>query len=383
MTTSTNTTTEAGTEDSWSSGPARGGVRVVNLNRAYGETKAVDDVSFEVPAGSVCTLLGPSGSGKTTTLRMLAGLDKPDSGEIWVGGRAMATGRTIVPAEKREIGLVFQAYALWPHMKIGDQIGYPLKVRRTGKAEMRTAIDEAARMVGIEALLDRYPSQLSGGQQQRVALARALVFKPDLLLLDEPLSNLDAALRRQTRLELEALQRRINITTIYVTHDQEEAMAVSDMVVVMSQGKVDCIGSPKDIYDRPPTIYAASFVGASNLMTGEVSAVDGAYATVRLGDGNLVRGTRSKGQDLAVGDEATLALKPVDVEVEAVPTTRPNVVKAHVKAAMFVGPSLELDLVVAGQPFRTPVDRHFPVGDRSDVTLYIDPELATVLKGRP
>jgi iron(III) transport system ATP-binding protein len=286
---------------------------VSGLCRNFGDVKAVDGISFEVPAGAVCTLLGASGSGKTTTLRMIAGLDRPDAGEIWIGGRPMASGRSVVPAEERGIGLVFQAYALWPHMKISDQIGYPLKVRRLDRAAIRAAVDEVARTVGIEALLDRYPSELSGGQQQRVALARALAFKPALLLLDEPLSNLDAALRRQTRLEMEDLQRRVNVTTIWVTHDQEEAMAVSDMVVVMANGRIDCIGTPREIYDRPPSLFAASFVGASNLLPGVVIARSGDQASVRLEGGAVVAGT-ARGE-MSAGDQATLAIKPVDVVV--------------------------------------------------------------------
>ncbi len=358
-----------------------GGVRVVNLNRAYHDVKAVDDVTFEVPAGSVCTLLGPSGSGKTTTLRMLAGLDKPDSGEIWIGDKAMVRGRSVVPADKREIGLVFQAYALWPHMKIGEQIAYPLKVRRVDRANVKAAVDEAARMVGIGALLDRYPSQLSGGQQQRVALARARVFKPDLLLLDEPLSNLDAALRRQTRRELETLQRRLNVTTIYVTHDQEEAMAVSDMVVVMSQGKVDCIGAPRDIYDNPPTLYTAAFVGASNLLPGTVVEADARLATLKLADGSVVTGRATA--RLAVGDAATVAVKPVDVAVEPGNSQRTGTIPAKVNAATFVGPTVELDLTVAGRDFRVPIARHAVDLGSGEVRLYLDPAQATILKGTP
>jgi ABC-type Fe3+/spermidine/putrescine transport system ATPase subunit len=360
--------------------PSRG-VRVVNLNRSYRDVKAVDDVTFEVPPGSVCTLLGPSGSGKTTTLRVLAGLDRPDSGEVWIGDQAMVRGRTVVPAEKRGIGLVFQAYALWPHMKIGDQIAYSLKVRHTDKATIEAAVTESARMVGISTLLDRYPSQLSGGQQQRVALARALVFNPQLLLLDEPLSNLDAALRRQTRRELETLQRRLKVTTIYVTHDQEEAMAVSDMVVVMSQGKVDCIGPPREIYDNPPTLYAAAFVGASNLLPGKVVGTDGKLATVRLGDGSVLTGRA--GPDLAEGDDATLAVKPVDVAVEPAGSTRAGTIAAQLKAATFVGPTVELDLVVAEHDFRLPIPRRDADFGDGSVRLYVDPNTATVLKGLP
>jgi iron(III) transport system ATP-binding protein len=351
-----------------------GGVRVVNLTKNYGDNRVLDDVSFEVPDGSVCTLLGASGSGKTTTLRLLAGLEFPDGGEVWIGGERMAAPGSSVPAESREVGLVFQAYALWPHMKVFDQIAYPLRVRKMRKEAIGKAVEDVARVVGIQELTDRYPSQLSGGQQQRVALARALVFGPRLLLLDEPLSNLDAALRRQTRLELEQLQKRVNVTTIYVTHDQEEAMAVSDFVVVMSNGKVVTVDSPRAIYNRPTSVFVASFVGASNLLNGTVANVDGDKVVVRFDDGSTVQGLTP--HDLAVGEAAVVAIKPVDVTVRATdaPAGSGNVIPATVLTSTYVGEQIELMVQVHGHEFRASLarwDDHRP-GDKIELAVPVE-----------
>jgi iron(III) transport system ATP-binding protein len=347
-----------------------GGVRVVDLNRSFGANKVLYDVSFEVPQGRVCTLLGASGSGKTTTLRLLAGLDRPDSGEIWIGDRKLVGGRSFVPAEQREVGFVFQSYALWPHMKAFDQIAYPLRVRRTSRREARHAVDEVAAMCGLSELLGRYPSELSGGQQQRVALARALVFKPSVLLLDEPLSNLDAALRRQTRLELEQLQKRINVTTVYVTHDQEEAMAVSDVVVLMAGGRVISVGEPREIYENPSSVYSASFVGASNVLRGSVVGQDDSVVHVKLEDGAVVAGIASERFEL--GAAAAVAIKPIDVVVDLHGHEQGgNVLDADVISATYVGPQVELLLDIAGAEFRVPVGREtvLDAGDRVRVHL--------------
>jgi iron(III) transport system ATP-binding protein len=358
--------------------PNATGVVVRDLNRSYGTNKVLHDVSFEVPDGSVCTLLGASGSGKTTTLRLLAGLDRPDSGEIWIGGKRMVSGSAVVPAEQREVGLVFQSYALWPHMKAFDQIAYPLRVRKTPRRAIRDAVEEAAAICRLSDYLGRYPSELSGGQQQRVALARALVFKPRLLLLDEPLSNLDAALRRETRLELEQLQQRINVTTIYVTHDQEEAMAVSDLVVLMAGGKVVSIGPPREIYDHPSSVYSASFVGASNLFAGKVTGTDGASATVRLLAGVVVRGI-ARGE-VKPGDSVVVAIKPVDVAVDPESSEKENVVMGNLVSATYIGPATELLVDVSGEQVRVPVGREVELAPGDRVQMYFPPARVSVLR---
>src|SRR5687767_8520857 len=212
-------------------------LRVCGLTKSYGATRVVDDVSFDLDTGEVLTLLGPSGCGKSTTLRMIAGLDHPDAGEVWVRGRLVASpARNImVPPEGRKVGLVFQSYAIWPHMTVAENIGYPLKVRRVDRATITGKVAELIGLVKLDGLAERMPTELSGGQQQRVALARALVYEPDLLLLDEPLSNLDSVLRKEMRSQIKALQSRLATTVLYVTHDQEEAMALSNRVAVMNR----------------------------------------------------------------------------------------------------------------------------------------------------
>jgi ABC-type Fe3+/spermidine/putrescine transport system ATPase subunit len=353
------------------------GVRVTNLTRRYGSNTVLHGISFDIPQGGVCTLLGASGSGKTTTLRLLAGLDRPDGGEVWIAGRQVAGDGMLIPAEKRGVGLLFQSYALWPHMTVFDQISYPLKLRRMGKAEIAKAVQGAADMVGLGHLLDRYPAQLSGGQQQRVGLARALVFGPGLLLLDEPLSGLDAALRRQTRLELEQLQQRVKVTTVYVTHDQEEAMSVSDIVVVMSEGTIVSIAPPREIYDRPNSVYVASFVGASNLLDGTVVDRSGDQVVVRLADGATVRGYTAAA--LAVGDAAVLAIKPMDVLVRSEGETGENLCDAVVTSATYLGPQVELMLDLAGCEFRVPVQRWSLLEPGNPVRVQLPAERVTVL----
>lgn len=354
------------------------GIRVRDLNRSYGKQHVLRDVSFEVPAGGVCTLLGASGSGKTTTLRLLAGLDRPDSGVIEIDGKVVASDTVFIPGEHRQIGMVFQSYALWPHMTAFDQIAYPLRLRRTARKALDEAVRSTAAMVGLADLLERYPSELSGGQQQRVALARALVFGPKLLLLDEPMSGLDAALRRRTRYELEELQKRVGITTVYVTHDQEEAMSVSDIVVVMSNGRIESIAPPRGTYDHPKSIYVASFVGASNLLPGKVIAVDNGVATVRLSDGVEISGVA--GPLVAVGAHAVCAVKPVDVNIDVAGQTR-NVVKGTVKSSTYLGPQVELLIDIAGVEFRVPVPRES--GHRAGLTIdvHLPIDRVSILEG--
>ncbi|HEY2793586.1 MAG TPA: ABC transporter ATP-binding protein [Micromonosporaceae bacterium] len=357
--------------------PPAAGVHVTDLTRRYGRNTVLHGISFDVPEGSVCTLLGASGSGKTTTLRLLAGLDRPDGGEIRISGKRVAGDRFLIPAEKREVGLLFQAYALWPHMSVFDQIAYPLKVRRMSKSELTAKVTAAADMVGLTPLLDRLPSQLSGGQQQRVGLARALVFGPRLLLLDEPLSGLDAALRRQTRLELEQLQARVNVTTIYVTHDQEEAMSVSDLVVVMNEGRIVEMAPPNDIYDRPSSVFVASFVGGSNLLHGEVAGVEGDRATVRLSDGSTVTGV-ARGA-LRSGGPAVVAVKPVDVVVEPDVGGGTNVLTGKVDAATYLGAQIELQMSVSGNEVRAIVPRWSGLSAGDPIRVLLQPERTTVL----
>jgi ABC-type Fe3+/spermidine/putrescine transport system ATPase subunit len=246
-------------------------VRFTNVSKAYGPVVAIGHISLSVNSGEFTTILGPSGSGKTTMLSLIAGIAAPSAGRIELGDREI----TYVPAAQRNIGLVFQSYALFPHMSIFDNIAFPLRVRRLSRTETQQRVAEALRLVRLTGFEARRPHQLSGGQQQRVALARAIVFKPDILLLDEPLAALDRKLREEVRSEIKALQRSLGITTIMVTHDQEEALSLSDRIVLLSNGRIEQIGTPDEIYHRPRTRFAAGFLGLANFLEGRIEA-DGA-----------------------------------------------------------------------------------------------------------
>ncbi|CAK7262174.1 MULTISPECIES: ABC transporter ATP-binding protein [unclassified Shinella] len=251
-----------------------GFIEVRDLVISYGAYVAVHSVSFSIQRGEHLTLLGPSGCGKTTTLRAIAGLEQPTSGEILIDGEPVFSSRSRVnlPPEKRNLSMMFQSYAIWPHMTVAQNVGYGLRVRKVPREEISQRVNEILELVRLQDYASRPASQLSGGQQQRVALARSLVFKPRALLLDEPLSNLDAKLRGQMRIELNQLQRQVGVTSIHVTHDQEEAFATSDRIIVMNGGRIEQIGTPLEIYDRPKTRFVADFIGASNLIEGTLLA---------------------------------------------------------------------------------------------------------------
>jgi len=280
-------------------------VRVSHVTKRFGAMAAVDDVSFEVPKGSFATLLGPSGCGKTTTLRMIAGFYDPDEGDIEIAGRRVNN----LPVHRRGTAMVFQDYALFPHMSVRDNVAYGLKVAHVSGADRTRRVDETLAFVGLGGLGERWPNQLSGGQQQRVAVARALVIQPQVLLLDEPLSNLDAKLREQLRVEMRVLQRRLGMTFVYVTHDQEEALSLSDWIAVMNAGKVEQAGTPWDIYYRPRTAFLADFVGAVNLVPAKVLDATDDLVALALGS-QLASVRRPKDVRLAAGQEVTLCLRP-------------------------------------------------------------------------
>lgn len=305
--------------------PASNGVGLAarHITRRFGDVLAVNDVSFDVRPGEFVSLLGPSGSGKTTLLMMIAGFEYPDAGELEIGGREV----THIEPNRRNIGMVFQKYALFPHMNVRENVGFPLRMRRVSRAEIARQVDAALAMVRLQGFADRRPDQLSGGQQQRVALARATVFHPPLILMDEPLGALDKKLREQMQIEIKALQRKLGATVIYVTHDQQEALAMSDRVAVMNHGVIEQMSPPRELYDRPCSIFVADFVGDTNLLAGTVVAVDDARVTLRLRDGLLASGLAAAGslERLQPGAEATLSVRPEHVLLDlADPDTGPD-----------------------------------------------------------
>jgi len=273
-------------------------------NPGGGEVIAVNDVSLEILDGEFFSLLGPSGCGKTTTLRMIAGFELPSSGEIFIHGKSMGS----IPPFNRPVNTVFQHYALFPHMSVGENVGFGLEMKGIPKSEIKARVAEALRMVRLAGLEDRRPNQLSGGQQQRVAVARALINRPEVLLLDEPLGALDLKLRKEMQLELKTLQREVGITFIYVTHDQEEALTMSDRIAVMNNGMVQQVGTPAAIYEQPTNRYVADFIGESNLLDGVVINQGGSSVEVDLGDGLVVQATAHS--RLERGQRVSVAVRP-------------------------------------------------------------------------
>jgi len=292
-------------------------VSLEHISCRFGEVLAVDDVNLDVEQGDFVTLLGPSGCGKTTTLRMVAGLEQNSGGRISIGNRVVsdAEGNFFMPPDRRRLGMVFQSYAIWPHMTVFDNVAYPLRVRRKSKDEIKDRVTAALRLVEMSKYADRPAPALSGGQQQRVAIARALVFEPEVLLLDEPLSNLDAKLRLQMGDEFRSLQKRLGITCLYVTHDQEEAMALSDRIVVMHAGKILQIGAPEEIYQRPATREVAAFFGSPNLLEARVkdtkAEADGSFNLAV--EGNGWTGQVRAGQRFGTGENIIVMVRPENV----------------------------------------------------------------------
>jgi iron(III) transport system ATP-binding protein len=322
-------------------------VVVENLEKQFGTNTVLKQNTFTIRDGEFFTLLGPSGCGKSTTLNCIAGLERPTGGRIAVGGTTFVdTDRKVFRTpEERNLGMVFQSYALWPHMTVAANLAMPLKIRKVGRDEQNRRIDEALDKVGLVHLKERYPHQLSGGQQQRVALARALVYSPSVLLLDEPLSNLDAKLREQARAWLKRLQTDLGITTVYVTHDQDEALALSDRIAVMSGGDMLQIGSPHEIYETPATAEVAAFVGRCNFLRGLVEHRDGRLVRVRLEAGGDAVTVHSQ-HEVGPGQHVTVAVRPERLQV--LPADRPadtvNALETTVLTSSYVGSRYEYDL---------------------------------------
>ncbi len=346
-------------------------VKLRNIRKTFGEVVALDNVSLDIEDGELFTLLGPSGCGKTTLLRIIAGLEFPDSGKVLFNGRDV----TYVKASRRNTAMVFQNYALWPHMTVFENIAFGLQIRKVPKNEIKKKVYDILRLVRLEGLEKRFPGQLSGGQQQRVALARALVVEPDVLLLDEPLSNLDAKLRIEMREEIRRIQKEIGITTIYVTHDQEEALTISDRVAVMNRGRVLQIGTPIEIYRDPKNEFVASFIGKSTLLRGVLKKILDGYGVVDLG-GFEVKG---KLEDrFKEGEKVTVVFRPEDCIVGD--TTSENRIEGIVESVMFIGSYFHIRLSVGGKSVlvKAEIDKNYNEG--MSLTFSIPPEEVKIIR---
>jgi spermidine/putrescine ABC transporter ATP-binding subunit len=323
-----------------------------NLSKAFGGVRAVDRVSLDVPAGAFVSLLGPSGSGKTTTLNLIAGFLAADTGDILLDGRSVAD----VPPHRRNIGMVFQSYSLFPHMTVADNVGFPLRMRtRLRREEARGRVGEMLELVQLSHLAARYPRQLSGGQQQRVAMARALVSYPRLLLMDEPLGALDKKLREQMQVEIKHVHRSVGTTVVYVTHDQEEALTMSDIVVVMHQSRIAQVGSPRALYESPASLFVADFLGDSNLLAGRVVEIVGAQALVELRSGQVVRAAH---RDLATmtGQPTVVLVRPEDMRVGA-SVDGQDWVRGRIIDVSYHGDAYRLEIAVGPDRLKVKVPR--------------------------
>lgn len=351
-------------------------VHVRGLAKTYGAVRAVQGVDFTVAPGTTVTLLGPSGCGKTTTLRCIAGLEVPTAGRITVGDRVVyddAEGIFVEP-ERRNIGMVFQSYAIWPHMTVGGNVGFPLKISGRPKAEVEERTRAILQLVGLGDLHDRPAAALSGGQQQRVALARALVHEPQVVLFDEPLSNLDANLRERMRTELQLLQARLGFTAIFVTHDQQEALSLSDRIIVMNRGRLEQEGTPQDVFQNPATAFTARFLGYANVFAGEVADIaDAGKVRIDLGDGVLLAARWRASEPARKGERGTIAFRADRVAVEPRGTVPPgdNVIAGDIEAAAFLGTFIDYTIHAGPLQIKAegPVDKPFVRGDAVQIRI--------------
>ena len=358
------------------------GVRITGLTKRYGDLAAVEDLFLEVAPGELVALLGPSGCGKTTTLRLVAGFLRPEAGEIWVGERCISSPSAVVPPERRRMAMIFQSYALWPHMTVEQNVGYGLRFKpELARTERDRRVSEMLKVVQLTGLESRYPGELSGGQQQRVAVARALVIEPEILLLDEPLSNLDANLREEMRFEIRRLHEAFGITTLYVTHDQAEAMVISDRVAVLNKGRVAQVGTPEDLFRRPRSRFVAEFIGNTNLI--ETTATDRC---------TVVRGPlrfRVAADDLAPGAHVLVSIRPHEIKlapgtpIAASPAA--NMLRATIRRASYLGTAIDYEVRVDASDVvlrvTAPVSPRLQAGEA--VTLAIDPAACVPVSDGP
>lgn len=356
-------------------------IEIQKLFKRYKKVVAVNHIELDIEKGEMLTLLGPSGCGKTTTLRCIAGLEKPEQGDIVIDGKPMLS-EGFVPPSKRGIGMVFQNYAVWPHMKVFNNIAYGLKLQKIPKKEIRQKTGDVLELVGLGGLAERYPSQLSGGQQQRVALARALVRNPKVLLLDEPLSNLDAKLREELRFEIKNLVRRMGITAVYVTHDQAEAMVISDRIAVMEAGNVVQLGTAQEIYEKPANKFVADFIGTMNFMPGEILEVlpDQKAAIVRteFSPKMICRAPATAGADQ--GKKVYASIRPEDVEVFAeAPVGKENLFRGTISHKAYLGNFLYLFVHVKETRLRVQVQHYVPQEEGQEIYVAFNPQKCNLL----
>ena len=349
-------------------------VELRSLTKRYGEAAVVDDVSLTIAHGNLVCLLGPSGCGKTTTLRLIAGFIEPSAGEIRVGDRVLSSPAQTQPPERRNMSMIFQSYALWPHMTVAENIIYGLKLRKLDRATIAKKLDAILATTKLGPLAQRYPGELSGGQQQRVALARALIVEPETLLLDEPLSNLDANLREEMRFEIRRLHDEYRYTTIYVTHDQSEAMTTADVIAVMNGGKIEQAGSPEEIYDRPQSEFVARFIGGSNVIRGKgLDATHAEFAGVAL---------TCVGETMAAGADVAVSIRPHDIGISAGrPQAGGNVVPAVVTRQVFLGGTRDYVVEAKGgaqMRVLTAAAENIPTG--TEVWLTLPPDCCRALR---
>ncbi len=354
-------------------------IRLVNLRKTFGEVVATDNVNLTLQEGELTTLLGPSGCGKTTLLRLIAGFYKPDRGKIFFNDRDV----TNIPPNERNTGMCFQNYALWPHMTVFDNIAYGLRMKRIKgmrytKEAIKRRVEEALALVKMSELADRTPHQLSGGQQQRVALARALAIEPDVLLLDEPLSNLDAKLRIEMREEIIRIQKELSITTVYVTHDQHEALSISDRVAVMDKGYVQQFDTPKQIYANPQTIFVADFIGQCTFVEGEVKHVSDEI-NVELPDGQIITGvTTIPNYPFEIGEKVKCAIRPENLQLTR-EAPHDNEISGVVTHTIYIGSATEVYFNVGDIQAQALLDPYTEVKPGQEIRFYVPPRSVMIL----
>ena len=349
-------------------------VELKGLGKRYGAAVAVDNVSLRVEHGQLVCLLGPSGCGKTTTLRLIAGFIEPSAGEIVVGDKVLSSAGRAVPPEGRNMSMIFQSYALWPHMTVAENVAYGLRIRKMDKATIEAKLKAILSTARLEALAERYPGELSGGQQQRVSLARALVVEPETLLLDEPLSNLDANLREEMRFEVRRLHDKYRYTTVYVTHDQAEAMTTADRIAVMNLGRIEQLGSPQEIYDTPRSVFVARFIGGSNILSGRALDAD----RIEVAGGVL----RTTGRKLTSGETVPMSVRQHDIEILGAQPAGENVLAATIARQVFLGSARDYAVALKDKSeLRVTAPAHQDIAPGREVWLRLPVDRCRALAG--